>query len=76
MNKDRRYEISKIINRVDRIEKDLQLIYDKEKNVCNNIPDNLKNSRMGDEAIVASINIKNAIEALKKASKELGEIIE
>ena len=74
MNKVRRDQLRKVIQKVEDIIKVIENILYDEQDAYDNIPDSLKESDRGNESIEAQGNMEAAIEALEQASLYLEEM--
>lgn len=74
MNKARRDQLRKVIQKIEDIIKVVENILYDEQDAYDNIPDSLKESDRGNESIEAQDNIEAAIEALEQASAYLEEM--
>lgn len=74
MNKARRDQLRKVIQKIEDIIKVVENILYDEQDAYDNIPDSLKESDRGNESIEAQGNIEAAIEALEQASAYLEEM--
>lgn len=74
MNKARRDQLRKVIQKIEDIIKVVENILYDEQDAYDNIPDSLKESDRGNESIEAQDNIEAAIEALEQASSYLEEM--
>lgn len=74
MNKTRRDQLRKVIQKVEDIIKVVENILYDEQDAYDNIPDSLKESDRGNESIEAQGNMEAAIEALEQASAYLEEM--
>lgn len=74
MNKARRDQLRKVIQKIEDIIKVVENILYDEQDAYDNIPDSLKELDRGNESIEAQGNIEAAIEALEQASAYLEEM--
>lgn len=74
MNKNRRKEIYKIIERLNDLKSDLESIRDDEQDYFDNMPENLQGSIRGEESEEYIEYMEEAIEALNSSIEQLEEI--
>lgn len=74
MNKQRRNEISKIVNELEILKSRLNDVLSEEQNVFDNMPENLQYSMRGEESQEAIDNIEEAVSDIEEAISLLEDI--
>lgn len=74
MNKQRRNEISKIVNELEILKSRLNDVLSEEQNVFDNMPENLQYSMRGEELQEAIDNIEEAVSDIEEAISLLEDI--